>query len=71
MTLTESKYGILTKEMLTIVWALDKFEYKFRGRKFILETEHKALAKMKEKPNFENASICRSIEKIQGNEFQI
>ncbi|WUR04703.1 reverse transcriptase domain-containing protein [Vairimorpha necatrix] len=41
-TPTESKYGISEKEMYAIYWGIKKFEYELRGRKFKVETDHKA-----------------------------
>ena len=59
LTRTEERYGITEKEMLAVFWGIKKFEYELRGRKFILETDHKALEEIREKPYFENNRVNR------------
>ena len=50
----ETRYGISEKEMLAVYWGIKKFEYELKGRKFILETDHKALEEIRRKPEFNN-----------------
>ncbi|KRH92804.1 LTR retrotransposon [Pseudoloma neurophilia] len=57
--------------MLAIYWALKKFEYELRGRKFKLETDHKALIEIRKEPQFNNNRINRWIELIQEFDFEI
>ena len=57
LTRTEERYGITEKEMLAVFWGIKKFEYELRGRKFILETDHKALEKFRKKPYFVNNHV--------------
>lgn len=71
LTDTEKRYGISEKEMYAVFWGIKRFEYELRGRKFILETDHKALEKLKEKPYFENNRINRWSEKIMEFDFEI
>ena len=33
--------------MLGVYWAIKKFEYQLKGRRFILETDHKAIEKIR------------------------
>ena len=70
-TPTEVKYGISEKEMYAVFWAVKKFEYELRGRKFRIETDHKALIEIRNKPDFKNNRINRWIEKIQEFDFTI
>lgn len=70
-TPTEVRYGISEKEMYAVFWGVKKFEYELRGRKFKIETDHKALAEIRKKSDFNNARINRWIEKIQEFDFEI
>lgn len=65
LTDTEKRYAITEKEMYVVVFGMKKFEYELRGRRFVLETDHKALEEIRNKPNFSNARINRWIETIQ------
>ena len=71
LTPTEQRYGITEKEMLAVIWAIKKFEYELRGRRFILETDHKALMEIRQKAVFNNNRINRWIEKIQEFDFEV
>ncbi|KRH92398.1 putative LTR retrotransposon [Pseudoloma neurophilia] len=57
--------------MLAIYWGLKRFEYELRGRKFKLETDHKALLEIRKKPQFNNNRINRWIELIQEFDFSV
>lgn len=71
LTKEEERYKITEKEMLAIVWAIEKFSYELRGRKFHLITGHKALEKIRIKPEFNNQRVNRWIVKIQDFDFTI
>jgi len=68
---TEFRYPIPEKEMYAIFWAVKKFEYELRGRRFKIETDHKSLAEIRKKPDFNNVRINRWVEKIQEFDFEI
>lgn len=70
-TPTECRYGITEKEMYAVYWGIKKFEYELRGRKFKIETDHKALEEIRRKPFFENNRINRWIEGIQEFDFEV
>lgn len=46
-TPTETRYGISEKEMYAVFWGIKKFEYELRGRRFKVETDHKALVEIR------------------------
>ncbi|KAF9763578.1 Retrovirus-related Pol polyprotein from transposon 17.6 [Nosema granulosis] len=71
LTPTERRYTISEKEMLAVLFGIKKFESDLRGRKFHLMTDHKALAKIRNKPYFNNNRIDRWIEQIQEFDFTI
>ena len=48
-----------------------KIEHELRGRRFKIETDHKALAEIRNKPDFNNARVNRWAEKIQEFGFEI
>lgn len=50
--------------MLAVRWALENFEYESRGKRFKLESDHKALLEIRKKSYFNNR-INRWIEHIQ------
>jgi len=70
-TPTECRYGISEKEMYAVYWGILKFEYELRGKRFLLETDHKALVEIRRKPVFENDRINRWIEHIQEFDFEV
>lgn len=70
-TPTEVRYPIPGKERYAIFWAVKKFEYELKGRKFKIETDHKSLSEIRNKPDFNNARINRWVEKIQEFDFEI
>lgn len=57
LTPTESKYGRTEKEMLAVYWAMRKFEYELRRRRFVLEPDHKALLEIRKKAEFNNRRV--------------
>lgn len=71
LTDTEKRYGISEKEMYAAFWGIKKFEYELKGRKFVLETDHKALERLRDKPYFDNNRINRWSEKIMEFDFEV
>ncbi|KAF9752783.1 Transposon Tf2-6 polyprotein, partial [Nosema granulosis] len=71
LTPTERRYTITEKEMLAVVWGIEKFEYELRGRRFELMTDHKALEEIRNKPYFNNNRVNRWIERIQEYDFSV
>lgn len=71
LTETEKKYSITEKKMLAVKWRFEHFAFELKGRKFNLITDHKALEKIKTKPEFNNARVNRLIEKIQEYVFSV
>jgi hypothetical protein len=57
--------------MYAVFWGVKKFEYELRGRKFKIESDHKPLAKIRNKADFNNTRINRMIEKLQEFDFEI
>jgi hypothetical protein len=70
LTSTEPRYGITEKEMWVICWGMEGFSYESREKKFSLETDHKALERIREKSGFKNNRVNRYIEKIMGFGFR-
>ena len=50
MTQTERKYARIEKEMLAIVSGCEKFDQFFYGHKITVETDHKPLVSISQKP---------------------
>jgi len=71
LTPAEKKYGITEKEMFAVFWAIKKFEYELRGRKFRLVTDHKALAEIRKKGHFNSNRVNRWINLIQEFDFDV
>lgn len=61
LTPTERRYTISEKEMLTVFWKVKKFEYEFKGRRFEIMMDNKALEEIRRKPSFNNNRINRMI----------
>ena len=57
--------------MCAFFWAVKKFEYELRGRKFKIQTGRNVLDKFKNKSDFENDRNNRWVEKIQEFDFTI
>lgn len=66
----ESRYSTVEKECLAIKWALDSLRYYLVGRKFKLETDHRALAWLGRMRDT-NARITRWFLAIQPFDFDI
>ena len=66
----ECNYSTVEKECLAIKWALDSFKYYLLGRKFVLETDHRALSwlgRMKDT----NSRITRWFLAVQPFDFDV
>lgn len=66
----ETRYSTVEKECLAVKWALDSFRYYLMGRKFKLETDHRALVwlgRMKDT----NARITRWFLAVQPFDFEV
>ena len=50
MTETESRYAQIEKELLSVVFALDKFEQYAHGRPVTVESDHKPVETIAKKP---------------------
>lgn len=66
----ESRYSTVEKECLVIKWALDSLRYYLMGRKFKLETDHRALAWLGRMRDT-NAHIIRYFLTIQPFNFDV
>lgn len=66
----ETKYSTIERECLALVWAVEKFEVYLYGKKFILETDHRALQYLK---NFtgKNSRVLRWALSLQPYHFSI
>lgn len=53
LTIAETRYGITEKEMLACFWAVKRFEYELKGRKFLIETDHNTLCEMRRKEHLQ------------------
>lgn len=69
LTVTETRYTITEKEVYAVMWGMEKFAYELRGRRFHCITDHKALERIREKPEFANNRVNRWIEKMQDYDF--
>lgn len=66
----ETRYSTVEKECLAVKWALDSFRYYLMGRRFKLETDHRALVwlgRMKDT----NARITRWFLALQPFDFEV
>lgn len=66
----ETHYSTIEKECLALVWAIKKFNFYLYGRKFCLETDHKALQYLKDFSD-KNARVLRWALTLQPYHFQI
>lgn len=57
--------------MLALCWGISKFAYELKGRKFIVETDHKTLLSIRDKLEYNNDRINRWIEKINNYDFKV
>lgn len=55
---TEQKWSTTEREAYAIVWAVGKFDYYVRGRKFLLLTDHRSLIYL-DQTEFKNPKIAR------------
>ncbi|KAF9762722.1 Transposon Ty3-G Gag-Pol polyprotein [Nosema granulosis] len=68
---TEKNYSISEKEMLAVLWGMEKFEYFLKGGEFTLVTDHIALKALNAKGEIKSPRITRWIERIQQFSFKV
>lgn len=66
----ETKYSVIEKECLAVKWALDSLKYYLLGRKFTLQTDHRALVWLNRMKDT-NARITRWFLSLQPFEFEV
>ncbi|KAL2103518.1 hypothetical protein ACEWY4_000386 [Coilia grayii] len=66
----ECNYSTVEKECLAIKWALDSFKYYLLGRKFVLETDHRALSWLGRMRDT-NSRITRWFLAVQPFDFEV
>ena len=59
LTPTEVQYAQIEKEMLSIVFGMERFESYLYGRKVILESDHKPLESILKKSLLMRQSACK------------
>lgn len=62
----EKKYGITEKELLAIVLGVKRFDYRLRGKKFKVITDHRALTAINRKEEFGNERMQRWMWRLSG-----
>ena len=65
---TEQRWCATEREAYAIVWAVQKFDYFLRGRKFLVKTDHKSLIYL-DRTNFNNSKIARWQDKLSEYQF--
>jgi hypothetical protein len=71
LTKSELNYIVNEKEMLAVVWALEKFRYYLTGRHFTLITDHKALEELKTQLEFGSFRVQRWFDKLARYDFVV
>ena len=66
----ESRYSVIERECLAVVWAVRRFVKYLYGRPFILETDHHPLAYLNQ-VHFSNARLVRWTLFLQNYRFQV
>lgn len=67
----ELNYSILEKEVLSIVWVVEKFEYLLLGQKFKIITDNQTLTEIKNKKEYGSKRIIRWLEKLSYYDYNI
>ena len=70
MSETQKRYTATEKEALAIVLALEHFAFYLMGRKFRLQTDHRALTKLKTMNNTNNRLMRWSMA-LQAYDFEV
>ena len=72
LTSTETNYAQIEKELLSIVFGMEKFEIYLFGRKVIIETDHKPLESIFKK-SLVNAPkrLQRMLLRLQRYDFEV
>lgn len=71
LTEAEQRYSTPEKEMLAIVWALEKLEFILLGEKFVIITDNEAITSIKTKKESSSKRINRWLEKLSLYDFKI
>ena len=66
----ETRYAVIERECLAIIWALSKFARYLLGRKFVLQTDHRPLQYINSSRTL-NSRICRWALLLQQFDFDI
>ena len=66
----ETRYSTIERELLAVVWAIQRFKYYLLGATFILEVDHKPLVYLN-KFKGDNARLMRWALWLQAFHFQI
>ena len=66
----ETRYSIIERECLSIVWSLQKLSRYLLGRRFVLQTDHRPLRYINDGKTL-NARICRWALILQQFDFRI
>ncbi|KAM0685270.1 hypothetical protein COBT_003521, partial [Conglomerata obtusa] len=60
----------MEKSMLAVVFGIGKFACELKAKRFMLETDRKALEHIRQKPLYDNNQINQWIELIQEYDFK-
>ena len=66
----QTRYSIIEKECLAIIWSIQKFEIYLFGRQFVLETDHQALTFI-DQVKIKNNRVMRWALILQNYRFQV
>ena len=66
----ETRYAVVEKECLAVVWGVDKFSRYLIGRSFNLETDHRALAYINQS-KLKNGRLMRWALALQEYQFHV
>lgn len=71
LTNTQRRFGITEKEILAVLFRVEKFEYELKGKRFTIETDHKVIEVIRNKVDFGNDRMKRWIEKNGEIDFEV
>lgn len=67
----EKRYSVTEKEVLAMIWCMEKLEFYLMGKKFIVITDHEAISFIKEKKEFGSYRIQRWHERMDRFTFEV